>query len=176
MDTTNISLRSLSHEDELLILDILTSQDVRKTYMLPDYHSREDAIPLFLRLMELSKDSNRYVRCISLGQTAVGFLNDVEIKNNTIELGYVIHPDYHNRGIMTAALKLAISELFQSGYTDIHCGAFEENRASQRVMAKCGMKLIPLTEEIEYRGNTHICVYYHIANRKENGYENSAHL
>ena len=162
MNTTNISLRSLSHEDELPILDILTSQEVRKTYMLPDYHSREDAIPLFQRLMDLSKDPSRYVRCISLGQTAVGFLNDVEIRNNTIELGYVIHPDYHNRGFMTAALKLAISELFQSGYTDIHCGAFEENRASQRVMEKAGMKRIEKVDEIDYRGKIHRCVYCQI--------------
>ena len=130
--------------------------------MLPDYENRSDAIPLFLRLKDLSNDPNRYVRCISLDDTAIGYLNDVETHDGEIELGYVIHPDYHNRGFMTAALKLAIAELFELGYRTVICGAFEENKASQRVMEKAGMERIEKIDEIDYRGKIHRCVYCQI--------------
>ena len=158
----DISLRSFLEADQEQILDTVTSNIVNKTYMLPDYENRSDAIPLFLRLKDLSNDPNRYVRCISLDDTAIGYLNDVETHDGEIELGYVIHPDYHNRGFMTAALKLAITELFELGYRTVVCGAFEENKASQRVMEKAGMKRIEKIDEIDYRGKIHRCVYCRI--------------
>lgn len=157
-----ITLRTFTTADQEQLLDMLTSSIVNRTYMLPDYEKREDAIPQFRRLMELSGNSERFVRCIDLGGTAIGFLNDVEVKDGAIELGYVIHPDYHNRGYMTAALKLAISALFDLGYECVVCGAFAENKASQRVMEKAGMTRIEQVDEIDYRGKIHRCVYCHI--------------
>lgn len=159
MNENDLILRPLFAADQERILDILTSNLVSRTYMLPDYGTREDAIPLFLRLMELSNHSHRFVRCISLHGEPIGFLNDVEIKEDTIELGYVIHPDYQNRGFMTSALRLAIRQLFAAGYANVICGAFEENKASLRVMEKCGMTRMTHTDSIEYRGQVHHCIY-----------------
>ena len=166
MEPKQSTLRPILPEDQAVILEILTSGKVNQTYMLPDFESKDAAIPLFTRLMSLSKDPDRFVRCIALEDTAVGFLNDVEIKNGCIELGYVIHPKFHNKGYMTHALKLAIGQHFELGYAKVECGAFEENKASQRVMEKAGMVKIEKTEQIEYRGKIHNCVYYEIRNRK----------
>ena len=166
MEMNQITLRPFRPEDQAQILEIVTSSKINQTYMLPDFETKEDAIPLFNRLMNLSNDSSRFVRCIDLDGAAIGFLNDVEIKDGAMELGYVIHPDYHNRGYMTQALKLAISNLFDLGYKRVVCGAFEQNKASQRVMEKAGMLQIPFTEEIEYRGKTHLCVYFEKRNEE----------
>ena len=166
MEPKQITLRPILPEDQAGILEILTSGKVNQTYILPDFESKDAAIPLFNRLMSLSKDPDRFVRCIALEDTAVGFLNDVEIKNGCIELGYVIHPDFHNRGYMTQALKLAISQLFGKEFTTVICGAFAENIASQRVMEKAGMVRISKTDEIDYRGKIHQCVYYEKRNEE----------
>ena len=166
MEMNQITLRPFRPEDQAQILEIVTSSKVNQTYMLPDFETKEDAIPLFNRLMNLSSDSSRFVRCIDLDGTAIGFLNDVEVKDGAMELGYVIHPGYHNRGYMTRALKLAISSLFDLGYKRVVCGAFEQNKASQRVMEKAGMLRIPFTEEIEYRDKNHLCVYYEKRNEE----------
>lgn len=160
MEPKQITLRPILPEDQARILEILTSGKVNQTYMLPDFECKDAAIPLFNRLMSLSRDPDRFVRCIALEDTAVGFLNDVEIQSGTIELGYVIHPDFHNRGYMTQALKLAISQLLGKDFTTVICGAFAENIASQRVMEKAGMVRISKTDEIDYRGKIHQCVYY----------------
>ncbi|MBE6978369.1 MAG: GNAT family N-acetyltransferase [Ruminococcaceae bacterium] len=166
MCPNTISLRPFRPEDQDRILDVLTDNTVNRTYMLPDFATREDAIPLFQRLMALSRDSKRYVRCIAAKERVIGFLNDVEIKDDKIELGYVIHPEVQGQGYMTQALKMAIAELLASGYREVICGAFSENTASIRVMEKCGMTKLQQTDTIPYRGEDHICVYY--AANKEN--------
>ena len=92
----------------------------------------------------------------------IGFLSDVEIKDGTVELGYVIHPDYQNRGYATEALTASIHELFRQGYSKIRTGYFEENPASRRVMEKSGMHPVSRVDTIEYRGEIHKCLYYEI--------------
>lgn len=155
-------LRTFVAGDQNRILEILTDKTVNRTYMLPDFDKNEDAIPLFNRLAELSHDDRHYVCCIDLNGNAIGFMNDVEIKDGCIELGYVIHPDSQGHGYMTEALWTAIRELLELGYQAVVCGAFEENLASIRVMEKCGMKRMERTDTVEYRGVSHRCVYYHI--------------
>ena len=155
-----VFLRTIEPADQERMLDILTSEQINKTYMLPDFANREDALPLFLRLMEMSRDAGSYVRAIATKGGLTGFLNSVEIQGKTIELGYVIHPDFHQKGYMTKALQLAMEELFALGYEEILTGAFSTNLASIRVMEKCGMAKLDKTEGIPYRGVTHACVYY----------------
>lgn len=155
-----VFLRTIEPADQERMLDILTSEQINKTYMLPDFANREDALPLFLRLMEMSRDAGSYVRAIATEGGLAGFLNSVEIQGKTIELGYVIHPDFHRKGYMTKALQLAMEELFALGYEEILTGAFSTNLASIRVMEKCGMAKLDKTERIPYRGVTHTCLYY----------------
>ena len=155
-----VFLRQIQPEDKERMLDILTSDKVNRTYMLPDFAHREDALPLFERLMHMSQGQEKFVRAIDLEGGLIGFMNQVEVQNGTIELGYVIHPDFHGRGYMTQALQLAFPELFRLGYEEVITGAFSTNAASIRVMEKCGMTKLSKTDEIEYRGITHNCVYY----------------
>ena len=42
----------------------------------------------------------------------------------------------------------------------VYAGAFAENPASLRVMQKAGMTLMDKTEDLEYRGKTHHCIFY----------------
>lgn len=155
-----MELNALSLKDQEEILDLMTNHQIKQTYMLPDFVSREEAIPLFHRLLDLSRKDDHYVRGIYSDSILVGFLNDVEICGQSIELGYVIHPAHWGRGLATAALKLAIEELFRLGYQEVVTGAFAENTASIRVMEKARMQRLEKTDEIEYRGILHRCVYY----------------
>ena len=43
MDNQNIYLRKITPETETVMLDILTSDIIKQTYMLPDFACREDA-------------------------------------------------------------------------------------------------------------------------------------
>jgi len=160
IQTARLMLKPISDSDQTAMISILTDDIVKKTYLLPDFRTKEQAVMLFSKLREYSRSDMHYVRGIYLNETLIGILNDVEIREGSIELGYVIHPDYHNHGYATEALTAAIRDLFEHGFTTVIAGAFEDNLASIRVMEKAGMSRLNRNEEIEYRGDMHQCVYY----------------
>lgn len=154
-----MKLRAFLESDWPRASMLFMSREVAKTYMLPDFESAEKARPLFDRLMNLSQDGTRYVRAMEENGEFVGFLNDVEQEDGWIEVGYTVCPDAWGRGHATAALKLAIEDLFALGFSQVVAGAFLGNDASLRVMEKAGMTPIEKQDEIEYRGKVHTCVY-----------------
>jgi len=162
LKTERLVLRPFEDRDKEKAIDIFLDDEVKKTYMLPDFASREEAEKLFRRLKEYSISDNHRIFAVCMNETLIGFINDVEIKNETIEIGYVIAREYWNQGYASEAVKAVIRHLLKSGFTCVRAGAFSENPASVRVMQKCGMKKIDFEEEIEYRGKNHRCVYYEI--------------
>lgn len=154
-----IALGIMTAEDIQAVSRILLDDSVKKTYMVPDLNP-EGAEKMATRIISLSTDKSRYVRGIYRNNTLVGFLNDVGIEEDSIELGWVIAPEHQNKGYCTAAVKAAINELFSIGYTEVNAGAFPENYASQRVMEKAGMIKTDKTEAVEYRGQVYNCVCY----------------
>ena len=160
--TEDLEVKPFSPEDREAVMDLLTDETVGKTYMVPDFAKREDAGKVFDRLYDLSHREDRYVAGIFLDGRCIGLINDPEISGRTIELGYAIRSQYHNRGYGTQVLKHAIDYLFGVGFEEVLTGAFEENLPSIRIMVKCGMTKIPKQEDISYRGRTHHCVYYSI--------------
>ena len=154
-----MKLRAFQESDWPRLAMLATSTEVNKTYMLPDFESVEKIRPLFDRLMAMSKDDKRYVRAMEENGEFVGFCNDVERNGDSVEIGYAMCPDIWGRGYCTAALKLAIADLFELGFNQVVAGAFVENPASLRVMEKAGMTPIDKVDDIEYRGSIHKCVY-----------------
>ena len=160
--TNRLEIKPISTEDKEAVLDLLTDETVGKTYMLPQYKSRAEAEPLFHRLIELSGDDSRFVAGVYLEGRFIGMMNETEIKDGQIEMGYAYLPAFYNRGYATEAFRGAIDYLFDHGFETVLAGAFSENPASLRVMEKCGMTLQDYTDVIDYRGVSHTCVYYGI--------------
>lgn len=158
--TNRLTLKPMEDKDQADMLQILTDNQIKQTYMLPDFESEGQVIKLFKRIQEFTRAEDRIDCGIYLNDRIIGFANMVEIKDKSIEIGYVIHPIYWNQGYATETLTALIQKLFEMGYEEVLTGAFEENIASQRVMQKSGMTLLDLQEEIEYRGKVHNCVYY----------------
>ena len=160
--TKRLEVKPISLPDKERVLDLLTDPIVGKTYMLPEYTCREEAEPLFHRLVQLGSDHSRYVAGVYLDGAFIGMMNETEVKGSTVEMGYAYLPAYHNRGFATEAFSGAVAYLFDHGFEKVVAGAFSGNAASLRVMEKCGMAKQAYTDEIDYRGVTHTCVYYAI--------------
>lgn len=165
--TPRLCLRHLVPQDRDAVTDLLTDASVARTYMLPAFSAREEAFPLFERLRALSADPARFVRGIDRNGEVIGLINDVEMTDDTVELGYAVLPAHQNNGYAAEALTAAVQALFARGFSAVRAGAFRENAASLRVMEKCGMTRIPYTGEIEYRGRTHRCVYGEIRRKAD---------
>ena len=160
--TNRLILRPYKESDREQVIWILRNGEISKTFMLPEFEDDAAAERLFRKILLYSHQEDHFERAICLEDRVIGFLNDVEIKDGTAELGYVIHPDYQNRGYATEALTASIQELFRQGYSRIRAGYFEENPASRRVMEKSGMHPISRVDTIEYRGKLHKCLYLEI--------------
>ncbi|MBR3693255.1 MAG: GNAT family N-acetyltransferase [Erysipelotrichales bacterium] len=160
IETERLVIRPFKEQDLEAALEIFYNEEVKKTYMLPDFECREQAEKLFQRLMDLSLAKDRYVRGVYINDHLIGFVNDVERVEKRIEIGYAYHSRYWNQGYATEALEAVLEDLLMLGYTCVRAGHFEENLASGRVMAKCGMSKIEYTDSLEYRGKVHTCIYY----------------
>lgn len=130
--------------------------------MVPDLKTTEQVTALAETLISFSQieDVEHLAYGIYADDRLIGFINDCGMENDTIEIGYVIHPDYQGKSYATEAVHMMIKELLKMGFRKVKAGYFEENEASRRVMEKCGMKQLSYTDEIEYRGITHKCLYY----------------
>ena len=162
IQTPRLILKPMDDRDSQMVQAILTHSAVTSTYMVPDLTPAQ-ADTLFQRFKALSADPARFVRGIYLNEELIGFLNDTEIEGDSMELGWALHPLYHNQGYATEAVSAAISHLLAHGFTQIIAGAFEENNPSIRVMEKCGMTKMKKTDFIDYRGKNHRCVYYSLS-------------
>lgn len=157
--TPRLTLHPLRKADEAAALKILRSDLVKPTYMLPDLDDT-GAKTLFARFLQMTKREDRLLLGIYLGEQLIGWVNDTEISGDTMELGWVIHPSFWGQGYATEAVSAILNALHRQGFRCIYAGAFSENTASIRVMEKSGMVLQEKTEDLEYRGRSHHCVFY----------------
>ena len=160
INTKRLTIGAIEEKDRAEVIAILRNDIVKKTYMLPDFEDDVAAGKLFLLLSELSRDVGRFVFGVYLNGKLIGFMNDTEINGDEIEMGYAFHPDHYNKGYATESFGAVIEYLFERGFNRVLAGAFEENPASVRVMEKCGMSRMDKTDDIEYRGKLHRCIYY----------------
>lgn len=160
--TERLEIMPFRTKDSSDLAEILTNSRIKKTYMIPDFESREALNALVQKIAQYSLSDQRLERGIFLEDRLIGFVNEVERKDSSIEVGYVIHPSFWGMGYATEMLKAVIGMLFEDGFSEIITGAFEENTASIRVMEKCGMRKAAAEEDIAYRGRNHHCVYYTI--------------
>ena len=164
LQTQRLVLKAFEECDRQRLMEIFFSEEIKKTYMIPDFSDEKHAEGLYHKLLDFSRSDDHFVYGIYVENSLIGYVNDCGIKDSTIEIGYVILPDYQRKGFATEAVKACIAELFRMGFDNVIAGFFQENIASCRVMQKCGMHKIDLEEDIEYKGNVHHCLYYGIYN------------
>lgn len=160
--TKRLVIKPYSDEDQEDMISLLMNEEVKLTYMIPDFNNRDEAVSMFKKIKERSYSDKHYEFGIYKDNQLIGWVNDVDRDLDRIEVGYVIHPNHHNNGYATEVLKAIIEDIFLKGFNEIAAGAFESNKSSIRVMEKCGMKRIDREEDIIYQNKSQHCVYYAI--------------
>ena len=72
LKTERLVLHSFTDSDIDYALSIFYNDEIKKTYMLPDFPSRENAVALFERLERLSMNPARFVYGIYLDEINIG--------------------------------------------------------------------------------------------------------
>lgn len=131
--TQRLTLQVISQEDTEQLVRLLTNHEITKTFMVPDFKTPEQVTALAETLISFSQieDVGHLAYGIYADDQLIGFINDCGMEDDTIEIGYVIHPDYQGKGYATEAVHAMIAELLKMGFRKVKAGYFEENVASR---------------------------------------------
>ena len=162
LQTQRLVIGPYADSDKDSMIELLTNERIKETFMLPDFHTIEEAAAMFEKLKRFSYSDQHYERGIYRAGELIGFVNDVDIGDGYIEIGYVIHPLHQGMGYATEALAAVIGDLFRKGYQEVRAAAFTGNTPSRRVLEKCGMRMTEEESSIFYRGRQQSCVHYAI--------------
>ena len=160
--TERLCMAPLAYKDIPALRALFTDEEVKKTYMLPDFADDTAFLRTFNHLQKLSNEENGYTAGIFLEDELIGLFHKVDINGDRVEVGYAIHPRFWNQGYATEALRAGIGYFFEKGFSEVYAGAFKTNKASTRVMEKAGMKKTNMKASVDYRGKTYPCVYYSV--------------
>ncbi len=140
---------------ERLVLDRLTDKDVQEVFELrsnpetmkyiprPLVKNHEDALE-HIRMIDEKIESNIGINWgirLKDNPKLLGIIGYYRIQpeNYRAEIGYMLSPDYHGKGIIPEA----VNRLIKYGFEDLKLHSIEavidpENHASEKVLQKCG--------------------------------------
>ncbi len=160
--TANLVLDSLKDKDQDAVIQILTNDKIKETYIIPDLAPR-DAENLFKKLKLNSKSTGHYVRGIFKDNELIGIINENgRLVDKKVDLSIAIKPECQGKGFATEALKAAIEELFKLGYEEVSSYSFETNLANIHVLENCNMERLPRQEKMTYREREYTVIFYTI--------------
>ena len=140
--TKRLTLKPYAQEDIPALAKLLQNKEITKTFMVPDFETKAQVAVLVQKLISFSSlaDTRHLEYGIYLNDALIGFVNDCGIEEDSIEIGYVIHPNHQGKGYATEAVKAVLHELKKMGFHKVTAGYFQENIASRQVMLHCGME------------------------------------
>lgn len=152
----DVSIRELDSDDLASLAEYANNPKVAINLRdaFPNPYTLEDAAN-FLKMAESMNPKcifaidykNNYVGNISLMRG-----NDVYRKS--AEIGYFIGEPFWNLGITTQAVKLITQWGFENlDIVRIHTGIFSFNKASQRVLEKCGFVFEGISKQAIFKNN-----------------------
>ena len=101
--TERLIIKPFSAADVDGLVNLLLNPEITKTFMVPKFESVEQMKDLAEKLIDFSReeDTTHLEYGIYLNGKIIGFINDCGIKDEEIEIGYVIHPDHQGHGYAT---------------------------------------------------------------------------
>ena len=145
IETERLRLRALKEEDaEAIYFGWASDDEVTKYLTWPTHQSIEDTKAI-LSLWLKEYDDPKTIRFGIEEKTSgklIGAIDVVDYEEDIPEIGYLLSRPHWGKGYMTEACSAFIAYLWKLGFKSIHIAAMEENQGSNRVIAKCGFRLL----------------------------------
>lgn len=101
-------------------------------------HEAKKMLSLFLKNKDIyaivSKETHQVIGHFNIQPDSEQNLPDVK------ELGFVLHPAFHGKHIMSALIPVVLNHLFASGINIVWACCFQHNTASKHLIEKCGFR------------------------------------
>jgi ribosomal-protein-alanine N-acetyltransferase len=127
LDTPRLRLRKIDLQDQEAFFELRSSKTVMKYIDRPLARTKQDVIQLIEGMVDLIDTNEGLTWTISLidDPKMIGTVHlwKISRENHRAELGYLIHPDFQGRGMMSETLKAVI----QYGFSDLKLHSIEAN-------------------------------------------------
>lgn len=143
LSSPRLALRSMQPGDAPALFELRSNAEVMKHLGRPLATTLDDAVMLIQSNLDLFANNEGIAWAITLKDDdtlvgTIGFWRIVKEHYRT-EIGYLLHPGLHGKGIMQEAIQLAVDFIF--AHTELHsieANVDPANIASRRVLEKCG--------------------------------------
>ena len=153
LQTPRLVLRSFHEEDVGAMADLFANPDFMR-FSLGAFTERKQTVAFIEKVMGWDRSGiPSQFAVVPSGENAIvgycGFFHHAEVPGE-IEIGYRLHPDYWNRGLMTEAARAVRDHGFRDWkLSRVISLIHPENISSRRVAEKNGMAI---EEQITFRG------------------------
>jgi ribosomal-protein-alanine N-acetyltransferase len=171
LETERLYLRRLVNEDVNEVFALRSDKEVMKYIPRPLVKTNEEALEHIAMIDEKIENNEGINWAISLKDNPklIGIIGHYRIKPEHFraEIGYMLLPEYHGKGIIVEAIK----EILNYGFQVMKLHSIEaiidpKNSASERVLQKSGfVKEAHLKENEYYEGRFLDTVIYSIINK-----------
>jgi len=171
LETERLILRRVSTDDINEIFALRSNPETMKYIPRPLVTNEEEALAHFKMIDDKIETNEGINWAITLkgNNTMIGLIGHYRIKpeHYRAEVGYMILPEYHGKGITTEAVQCVIAYGFNTMQLHSIEGVIDpENGASEKVLQKCGFVKEAHFKENEYFDGKFIdAVVYSILNK-----------
>lgn len=142
-ETPQVLLRRFQKEDLNDFYSYSSIPGVGEQAGWKHHESKQEAKEMFTRFL---KNKNVYAIVHKETLQVIGHLNiqpdSAENKPDVKELGFVLHPAFQNRHIMSNLISVVLNILFVNGITHVWACCFQHNNASKHLIEKCGFRFM----------------------------------
>ena len=171
LETKRLLLRRVVKSDVDEIFFLRSNEEIMKYIPRPILKTPQDALK-HITTIDATMNNNEGINwAITLKNSSklIGIIGHYRIQpqNYRAEVGYILHPDYHGKGIVPEALK----KVLEYGFMEMKLHSIEaviapDNAASEKVLLKSGFtKEAHFIENQFYEGRFLDTVIYSILNK-----------
>tara|TARA_R110000868_G_scaffold193786_3_gene438997 strand:+ start:5091 stop:5642 length:552 start_codon:yes stop_codon:yes gene_type:complete len=171
LETERLSLRRVVKSDVKEIFALRSDKEIMKYIPRPLAKTNEDALE-HIATIDATIDKNEGINwAITLKNSSklIGIIGHYRIQpqNHRAEVGYILHPEHHGKGIVPEALK----KVLEYGFNEMKLHTIEavidpNNAASEKVLLKSGFtKEAHFIENQFYEGRFLDTVIYSLLNK-----------
>jgi len=171
LETERLYLRRVEKEDVNEIFDLRSDKETMKYIPRPLVKTEEEALAHIAMIDEKIETNEGINWAITLKNHSklIGLIGHYRIKPEHFraEIGYMLLPEYHGKGIITEAIKETVKYGFEiMKLHSIEAVIDPKNLASESVLQKCGfVKEAHLKENEYFEGRFWDSVIYSILNK-----------
>jgi ribosomal-protein-alanine N-acetyltransferase len=173
LETSRLFLRRVTATDVKEILELRSNTETMKYIPRPLLKTTEDALEHIANIDAKIKTQEGINWAITIkgNSKLIGLLGHyrIQLENHRAEVGYMLLPQFHGKGIISEALKKVVSYGFEEmKLHSIEAVIDSSNLASEKVLQKSGfIKEAHLRENVIYEGRFLDTVIYTLLNKSK---------